>query len=131
MYATLPGSGSGVMLTPFSQGMPTFSLPSFLDEAAQERLDDRLVHDQHLERRAALAVERQRAQQALLDRELDVGVGQDDRGVLGVEAQDGPQAVRLGRQLLEVIGDLARADQGQHVDLARASSSGTTTEPLP
>ena len=81
------------MLTPFSQGMPTFSLRELLGEAAQERLDDRLMHDQHLERGAALAVERQRAEQALLDRELDIGIGQDDGGVLGVEPQDGAQAV--------------------------------------
>ena len=100
-------------------GHADLQLGEFLREPLQEAVDDRLVHDQHLERRAALAVERQRTQQALLYGEIDVGVRQDDRGILGVKPEDGPQAVHLGMHLLEVIGDLAGADQGEDVDLAR------------
>ena len=50
-------------------------LGELFGEAAKERLGDRLVHDQHLERRAALAVERKRAEQAFLHRQFDVRVG--------------------------------------------------------
>ena len=72
----------------------------FLAEPAQERLDDGLMHDQHLQRRAALAVEGQGSDQALLDRKLKVGVGQNDGGVLGVEPENGPQAITFGCSFL-------------------------------
>ena len=68
-------------------------LAHLLAEPAQERLGDGLMHDQHLQRRAALAVERQGSDQAFLDRKLEIGVRQNDGGVLGVEPENGPQAV--------------------------------------
>ena len=82
----------------------------FVAEELQELVRDRPMHDQHLQSRAALAVERQGTEQALLHRKRDVGVGQNDR-VLGIEAENGPQAVSFGMQLLEVIRDLARPDR--------------------
>ena len=56
-------------------------------------------------------------QKAFLDGKLDVGVRQDDGRVLGIETKDCPQAMRLRMQLLQMIGDLARSDEGQHVHL--------------
>ena len=88
-------------------------------EALQEFVDDRAVHEQHLQRGAALPVERQRAEQAFLDGQVEVRIGQHDRRVLRVEPEDCAQPVRLRVLLLQVIGHLARPDQRQHVDLAR------------
>ena len=76
-------------------GHADLELAQLLGEAAQEGLDDRLMDDQHLQGRAALAVEGQASEEAFLDGKLDIGVRQDDGGVLGVEAENGPQAMRL------------------------------------
>lgn len=76
------------------------------------------MDDQHLERRAALTVEGERSEQALLHREFDIRIRQHDGRVLGIEAENGAQPVDLGMHLLEVVGHTARADQRQHIDLA-------------
>jgi hypothetical protein len=93
-------------------------LADFLAEAAQELFGDGLVHEDHLDRRAPLAVEGERAGDAFLDRQFDVGIRHDDRRVLGAKAEDGAQAVGLRVRFLELVGDFGGADQGQHIDLA-------------
>ena len=85
----------------------SINLPEDLQEALDKRIDDRAMHEQHLKRRATLTVERQRTQQAFLDRQFEVRIGQHDRGVLGIEPKDRAQAVRLRMLLFQVVGNLA------------------------
>src|SRR5437763_1004601 len=46
------------------------------------------MHENKLDRRAALAVERKSSQSTLAHRQIQIGVGQDDRRVLGLEAKN-------------------------------------------
>ena len=76
------------------------------------------VDEEDLERGAALPVERQRSEQALAHRQVEVGVREHDRRVLRLEPEHAAQAVRARMRLLQGIGGLAAADERQHVDLA-------------
>ena len=76
------------------------------------------MDDQHLERRTALPIERERSQQAFLDGQFDVRIGKDDRGVLGVQSEDGAKPMRFRVLLLEVVGNFAGSDQCQDIDFA-------------
>ncbi|MNS24758.1 hypothetical protein D3C72_566320 [compost metagenome] len=76
------------------------------------------MDEQDLQRRAALAVERQRTGDGLFDGVVEVHLGQHDARVLGIQPQRGAQPVRARMQLLQVAGGLVRADEGEHIDLA-------------
>jgi hypothetical protein len=76
------------------------------------------MHEEDLERGAPLAVEGERPQDALAHRGVEVGVLQDDGGVLRLQPEHGTQAVRSWVLLLQQVGDRARPDEGEHVDLA-------------
>ena len=104
----------------FLPGHADFQLAKFFGKAAQEGFGDRLVHDEHLERGAALPVEGQRAKQAFLGRQLKIGIRQDDGGVLGVQPEYRAQTVRLRMLLLQMVCDFTRPNQGQHVYLTRS-----------
>ena len=82
------------------------------------------MDNQHLQRRTALAIEGQGPKKTFLHRKLDVGVRQNDGGVLGVETKNCPQAMRLRMQFFQMIGDLARSDERQHVHLPRIEQTG-------
>jgi hypothetical protein len=86
-------------------------------EAQEEPVGGRMDEDE-LDRRAALAVEAERAGQAP-DGQVDIGVGQDDRRVLGVEAEDAAQAVRLRMLLLEDVRRARGPDEGERRDVTR------------
>ena len=69
---------------------------------------------------AALAVEAERAGNALANGKIHIRVGQDNGRVLGLQAQAAAQAVRARVRALQGIGGLRRADKGQNVNLAAA-----------
>src|SRR4051794_22438015 len=77
------------------------------------------MHDDHLDRGAALAIERQGAEQALLYRKLNIGIWQDDCGILRVEPEYRAQPVRLRVLFFQMVRDLAGTYQGQDIDFAR------------
>ena len=74
--------------------MPWGSLLTASHRGGGEALDDRLVHKEDLERRAALTVKRQRALDALRNRRRQIGIRKNHRGILGVQAQDAAQAMQ-------------------------------------
>jgi hypothetical protein len=78
----------------------------FALELVEEGLDHVLVHEQDLQRRAALAVERQRAGDRLFDGVVQVDLGQHDARVLGIQAQRGAQAVRAWVQFFRSLAAL-------------------------
>ncbi|MDT4855363.1 hypothetical protein FQZ97_897150 [compost metagenome] len=100
-------------------------------ELIEEWLQHIFMHEEDLQRRAALAVERQRAGDRFVHRIVQVDLGQDDAGVLRVQAQCSTQAVRAWVQFLQVAGALVGADEGEHIDLAtghqRADRFAATT----
>jgi len=91
-------------------------------ELGQELVDDRLVHEYDLERSAALPVVAETAQQALLHGYIQVGTGQHDGGVLGVQTETHPQAVGGWVDLNQLISRRVGADEGEHVQLAAAET---------
>ena len=64
------------------------------------------VNKDDLDRRASLAVVRGCPEQTLLDRQVEIGVLQDDGRVLGFEAKNAPQTVGPRVLVLEARGDL-------------------------
>nr|GFA76641.1 hypothetical protein [Tanacetum cinerariifolium] len=84
----------------------------------QKAADHVFVDEEDLQRRAALAVERQGAGDGFRHCVVQVHIRQHDARVLGVQTQGGTQTVRLGVQLFQGAGRLVGADEGKHVDLA-------------
>ena len=58
------------------------------------------MHEENLQRGAALAVERQRASHRLLHGIVEIDLRQDDARVLRVQSQRGAQAVRTAEESL-------------------------------
>ncbi|MCY1547951.1 hypothetical protein D9M68_840350 [compost metagenome] len=126
-FPRLRQRGQGHAVVPGHAGLQ-FAQPGA--ELVEERFEHLLVDEEDLQRGTALAVERQRAGEGLADRVVQVDPGQDDAGVLRIQAEGGTQAVRAWVQLLQVAGDLVGADEGKDVDLAalhqRADRLATT-----
>ncbi|MNP25128.1 hypothetical protein D3C76_1179220 [compost metagenome] len=76
------------------------------------------MDEEDLQRRAALAVERQGAGNGLVDGIVQIDLGQHDPRVLSIQAQSGAQAMRAWVELFQVAGRLVGADEGKHIDLA-------------
>src|SRR5947199_341669 len=81
---------------------PLGSLPNSVGELPAERVDQAPMGEDHLDRRAALAVEGQGPQHALADRQVEVRIGEDHGGVLGLQAKHAAEAVRVGVLVLEL-----------------------------
>ena len=90
-----------------------------LDEAFDERLEDLLVHIDALDAAAALAGIEERAVDEVLDRVVELGVGQHIGRILAaeLEAERGEGA---GRGALDRLAARDRAGEVDVVDLARA-----------
>ncbi|MNP02672.1 hypothetical protein D3C76_945320 [compost metagenome] len=87
-------------------------------ELVEERLQHVVMHEEDLQRGAALAVEGEGAGDRLADGVVEVDLRQDDAGVLRIQAEGGAQAVRARVEFLQVAGAGVGADEGEHVDLA-------------
>lgn len=82
--------------------------PVYLDEGLQELVGDAGVYEDDLQGGAALAVKRESAESALLYRDGEVRVRQDDRRVLRLEPEAHAQSVRLWMLLLERVRRLRK-----------------------
>src|SRR6266850_256548 len=111
MYAVRCRPGNGVIVTPFSHGMPILSLAS----SSMKRCRNNSAIDS-CTISILSAVQRCPLNESVPSRHsLTVNsmfrVGENDRGVLGIKAENCAQPVRLRMLLLEMVGDLAGADQ--------------------
>ncbi len=85
-------------------------------QALDERVGHLPLHEHVLESRAALAAEVEGARDDLGGRGVEVGVGENDRGVLGPHAEERAQAIGVRVLAQEGARGAGRPDEGQHVD---------------
>ena len=85
----------------------------------------------YLERGAALAVERQAPRQAFFDRQVEIGIGQDDGRIFGLQPEYGTKPMQFRVPLLKRICRPAGTDERQHFTWPLAISGGVTFRPSP
>ena len=76
------------------------------------------VHPLNFECRTPLAVEAECSRKCLIHRQVEVGIGEGDSRIFGIEAQHGAQAVAMRVQPLEVVGTLVGSDKREHRNLS-------------
>mmetsp|Transcript_26691 Transcript_26691/g.78597 ORF Transcript_26691/g.78597 Transcript_26691/m.78597 type:complete len:612 (+) Transcript_26691:143-1978(+) len=100
-------------------GEAGLELGDLLPELGDEEVGDGVVDHHELDGGAALAVVARRAEHALLDRGLEVSIGQHDADVLARELREHLEAVGLGVLLDELVHGASATDEANHVHEAR------------
>ena len=96
--------------------MADLDLAGLGDHALDDLVVDGLVREQARARRAALALVVEDRVGGAGDREIEIGIGEDDRRRLAAEFERDALEV-AGRRLDDQLADLGRAGEGDLVDI--------------